>query len=384
MRAPIGLVNLILFLVTGFTLLFHSEARAGSNCEICGKDLGLQVYLTTDEITLAKREVCSFCTHQMPSCFLCSIPVSTNAPGYKEFADGRVLCKRDSTTAVAGAEEGERVIGEVRDWMIREFSRFMEFSETNSTVKLVDRPTLETLFKFPGRDLTCPDIWGTTQRLTNNGTVYYEVGLLEGLPRALLRHTVAHELAHVWLHENVPDERYRRLDRDANEGFCELMAWFVDETCSDADLKAYLRRNLYTRGQIEVFLDVYQRFGLNDIVEWLKYGIDKRLVPDQVAQINKVVLPAKTNGVAGSATNAVLSFAPPPPKPAYSAIFLQGITWSEKRPLALINGNTFAVNEEGKVKVAGTNLTLRCLAIQRTSVRVSVGGVVQELKLPER
>jgi hypothetical protein len=108
------------------------------------------------------------------------------------------------------------------------------------------------------------------------------------------------------------------------------------------------------------------------------------LVPDQVAQINKVVLPVKTNGVAGSATNALLSFAPPPPKPAYSAIVLQGITWIEKRPLALINGNTFAVNEVGVVKVDGTNLTLRCLAIQRTSARVSVGGVMQELKLPER
>jgi hypothetical protein len=378
MRAPMSSSLQVLSLIAALAIWLCGDVLAGSQCEVCGKDLGLQVYLCKDDITLIKKEVCWACTHQMPSCFLCSIPVSTNVAGYKGFEDGRVLCKRDAATSVAGAEEGERVVTEVRDWMIREFSRFMEFSETNCTLKLVDRPTMETLFKFPGRDLTCPDIWGTTQRLTNNGVIVYEVGLLDGLPLAMLRHTIAHELTHVWLHENVPQERYRRLDRDANEGFCELMAWLVDETATDTALRDYMRRNLYTRGQIDVFLDVYRRFGMNEIVEWLKFGIDKRLVPDQIAQINKVVLPPKTNGVSAP------GFPVLQPAPAYSAIVLQGITWSEKRPLALINGNTFGVNEEGRVKVGGTNQTLRCLEIQKTSVRVRVDGIEQELKLSQR
>ena len=384
MRAVPGSPLRILLLIAAAMLFLAGEVLAGSFCEICGKDIGLQAYLITDQVAKTKKEVCAYCTYQMPSCFICSMRVSTNTPGFKEFEDGRVLCKRDAVTSVAGAEVGERVVGEVRDWMTREFSRFMEFTDTNSTLKLVDRPTLETLFKFPGRDATCPDIWGTTQRLTNNGVVNYEVGLLDGLPVAMLRHTVAHEISHVWLFENVPSERYERLDRDANEGFCELMAWLIDETCTEADLKAYMRRNLYTRGQIQVFLDVYQRFGLNDILEWLKYGIDKKLVPDQIAQINKVVMPSKTNGVAGPATNGVLAFAAPPVAPVYSSIVLQGITWSEKKPLALINGNTFEPNEQGRVKVGGTNVAVRCLSIQKTSVRISVGGVEQELKLQSR
>jgi len=365
--------------------LFHpGETHAGYLCEVCGKDLRIEVFLCKDQITLVKKEICASCIHNLPSCFLCSIPVWTNAPGYKEFADGRILCKRDAATCVAGAGEGERVVNEVRDWMNREFSRFMEFTDTNTTLALVDRPTLETLFKFPGRDATCPDIWGTTQPLTNNGVVTYEVGLLEGLPMCMLRHTVAHELAHVWLNENVPPERYKRLDRDANEGFCELIAWLVDETCTEADLKAHMRRNLYTRGQIEIFLDVHQRFGMNDIVEWLKYGVDKRLVPDQVAQINKVVMPPTTNSVAGSATNEAFTFTAPPPAPAYSAIILQGITWSEKRPLALINGNTFGVNEEGRINLGGSKVTIRCLTIQTNAVRIRIGGEEQELILRSR
>jgi len=383
MRTLPGAVKIFLLLVAVVAALVPGKVFAsGYFCEVCNKELGLSVYLCKDEITLKKKEVCSYCTYRMPACFLCSVPVYTNISDYLAFDDGRVLCKRDAATAVADGKEGGGISREVRDWMEREFSRFMDFPDTNYTLTMVDRPTLETSFKFPGRDWTCPDIWGTTQKLTNNGVVNFEVNILAGLPLALLKHTAAHELAHVWLMENVPPGRYRQLDRDANEGFCELLAWIVDETCPDADLKAYMRRNLYTRGQIDLYLDAHRRSGMNDIVDWLKYGVDKRLVAGEIGQITKVAMPVKTNAVA--ATNGPGLITSAPVLPEYAAIILQGVTWSEKMPLALINGKTLAVNEEGRIKVGGTNLMIRCVAIERTLVRIQAGGEERELKLPAR
>jgi hypothetical protein len=382
MHATSRRVRQALLLMGWLALLAWGESSALAQCAVCRQNLGQRAYLCTDLITLKKLEVCTSCTYRLPDCFLCSIPVRTNKADHMAFADGRVLCKRDAMTAVAEPKEGERIGREMRDWMEREFSRFMEFPDTNYTLTLVDRPTLEASFKFPGRDWTCPDIWGTTQALTNHGVKTCEVNILAGLPLALLKHTAAHELAHVWLIENVPAERYRRLDRDANEGFCELLAWIADETCPDAELKAYLRRNLYTRGQIDVYLDLYRGSGMNDIVEWLKYGVDKRLVAGETAQITKVAMPVKTNAV--PATNRVVLAATQPAAPEYAGIILQGITWSEKAPLALINGKTLGANEEARIRVGGTNLVIQCVEIRKSLVRIRVAGVEQELALHGR
>jgi hypothetical protein len=64
-------------------------------------------------------------------------------------------------------------------------------------------------------------------------------------------------------------------------------------------------------------------------------------------------------------------------------LVLRAITWRPNRPSALINDQTFEVNEEGKVRMGKTNVVIRCVAIHEDLVLVEfVGsGQKQELRL---
>jgi hypothetical protein len=64
-------------------------------------------------------------------------------------------------------------------------------------------------------------------------------------------------------------------------------------------------------------------------------------------------------------------------------LVLQGIYWAQERPAAIINNRTLGVNEESKVRVGKTNLTIRCLAIRQDSVQIRIvgSGEEQELRL---
>src|SRR6266705_1418331 len=87
--------------------------------------------------------------------------------------------------------------------------------------------------------------------------------LMTGLPRAELRAVSAHELSHAWVFENVPGRRKRTLSRDAHEAFCELVAYKMMSSEDDEVQKAHIRRNHYTRGQIELFIQADERYGFN-------------------------------------------------------------------------------------------------------------------------
>jgi hypothetical protein len=54
-------------------------------------------------------------------------------------------------------------------------------------------------------------------------------------------------------------------------------------------------------------------------------------------------------------------------------------------PSAIINGHTFMVNDVGPVRLGGTNVTIRCVAIQKDSVRIQevASGQEQQLDLPK-
>jgi hypothetical protein len=62
---------------------------------------------------------------------------------------------------------------------------------------------------------------------------------------------------------------------------------------------------------------------------------------------------------------------------------LRGITWAGTRSLAAINNHNFALGEEAKIQLGGTNVTIRCLEIRPDSVLIQRSGsaTTQELKL---
>ena len=66
------------------------------------------------------------------------------------------------------------------------------------------------------------------------------------------------------------------------------------------------------------------------------------------------------------------------PPPAPDRLVLKGISGVGPRRLAIINDQTFEAMERGKVRVAQTNVLIRCLEIRPTSVVVQAEGQAKQ------
>jgi hypothetical protein len=360
---------LVLGLLSGGTLL------AVDLCAVCGREVEGTAYLWNDKITGGKKLLCDKCTHLPKNCYRCGLPVLKE---YTELPDGRVLCARDARTVVRAEDEAFQICREVKDALDRLFSRFLTIPDTNVTLALADRVNLMQLFATPGNDYTCPNVLGYLRDRTNSGHVTHEISLLSGLPRTTLKAVCAHEYTHAWLSEQISHERRQTLSRDAEEGLCELVSYRLMEAQGEEEEKRLIKTNAYTRGQIHLFVEAERRFGFNEVIEWMKYGEDGRLMADDLTRVRRVTLPAATNRGAPSWLAA-----PAGPPPAPETLILNGILWSKTRPVALINGQVFEAQTQARVRLGKTNVTVRCLAIREDSVVIQCAesGQAQTLRL---
>jgi hypothetical protein len=149
----------------------------------------------------------------------------------------------------------------------------------------------------------------------------------------------------------------------------------MDSQGETEELKSILR-NHYTRGQINLFIEAERQFGMNDIVEWMKYGVDADLSKVDLNRIRIISTPKST----APAELKYYAAAPGPP-----TLKLKGIVWERGKPLAMINDQTFAVREEHRVRFGETNRLIRCLSIGKDSAKVRLmdSGKEQELLLDE-
>jgi hypothetical protein len=306
-------------------------------------------------------------------CFICGLPAKTN---YTQLPDNRILCARDARTAVLDEAEARRICRTTKDSLDRLFSRFLDFPDTNVTVAIVDRVHLQELFKFAGHDYVCPNVWGYLETTTNRGGMQHKLSLLSGLPLAGFKATIAHEYTHALLNENLSGKRRQSLSQDANEGFCELVSYRLMDSQNEEGQKRLIKLNAYTRGQIHLFIEAEQTYGMNDIVDWMKYGTDDRLVAGDLRRVRDVELPRLG---ARAATNLAAYGLKSTSIP--DTLVLRGISWVQPRPVAMINNRTLGVNEQGRVRIGKTNITIRCLAIRQDAVRIQIIGSGEEREL---
>ena len=114
---------------------------------------------------------------------------------------------------------------------------------------------------------------------------------MTGLPLAELKATCAHEYSHAWVGENVPKERRARLGRDAEEGFCELVAYLLMDSQREEGQKKFILQNRYTRGQIDLFIEAEKRYGFDQVLDWMKYGEAAQLEAGHVDKLRDVKMP---------------------------------------------------------------------------------------------
>jgi Protein DA1 len=363
----------IIVLLAGFGLCGPSSAWARDICAICGRPIQDTIYIVTDEVTNEKKFVCYDCAH-LPRCAICSLPVKENG---LQLADGRFLCARDARTAVVEASDAERISAQIKDDLDRLFSRFTEFP-ANVDVAVIDRIDVDTMFSPGGNDFESPNLLGCIRPDTVNHETRYKMSLMTGLPLAELKATCAHEYSHAWVGENVPKERRAKLGRDAEEGFCELVAYLLMDSQSEKGQKKFILQNRYTRGQIDLFIEAEKRYGFDQVLDWMKYGVAEQLEEGHVDALRDVKMPpAKTVAV-----NPAIYYNTNQPAPAPATIKLQGVLWGNQ-PVAIVNGRSFFAQELNQVKIGGTNVTIRCLEIRKKSVRIQNvdSGKEQELSL---
>lgn len=374
-----------LFLFAAIFLALPIAALALNNCFACKQEIIGSVYVGTDQITGNQFLICSNCM-VLPRCFLCGVPAKINPT---VLPDGRSLCARDAGLVVLDATETRRICSQIHDDLDRQFSRFTTFP-ANVDVDVIDRIDLFSIFHQTGFDFESPNLLGCIRPVDGSAGKRYWMQLMTGQTPAGLKATCAHEFAHAWAGDNIPKERRARIARDAEEGFCEMVAYLLMDAQREDEQKKIILRNRYTRGQVYLFIEAEQRFGFDEILDWMKFGNSASLQPGHLEAIREVVMPVpqlvslrpamvKTN-LAVAKTNE-LSVALP--LPAMVALKLEGIFW-DKSPQAIINGRSFVADEDGMVKLGQTKMAIRCLAIGKNLVRIREldSGVEHELHLP--
>ncbi|MGH7940680.1 MAG: protein DA1, partial [Limisphaerales bacterium] len=258
------------------------------------------------------------------------------------------------------------------------FARFTSFP-TNVDVSVIDRVDVDSMFHLAGNSFESPDVLGVTEPISTNGVRRYEISLLTGQPLSQLEEVCAHELSHAWVGENVSTERHARIDRDAEEGFCEMMGYLLMDAMGEQGEKRRVLENAYTRGQVELFVAAEQQYGFDEILDWMQYGVTSRLVEGHLDEVRDIKMPVSAAVAGFDARRDAGSL--PPPEPSH--LELQGILWGNM-PSAIINGRSFFSGDELEVPLGPTHVAVRCLSITKTGVEILNLDTAQEeqLKLP--
>ncbi|MDB6111935.1 MAG: hypothetical protein JWR69_3685 [Pedosphaera sp.] len=355
----------------GFALT--AEGADPNHCAICGKVFGDVIYTIKDNVTHQKTFICYDCGICPDECYICGMPVRAN---FIKLADGRCLCARDGKTAVLDEKQAKEICNDAREILDKIFSRFLSLPSTNVEVSLIDRVTLYDEFAVVGNNFECPDVLGYIQSKTNQGGMQHSISLMSALPRAEFQATCAHEYSHAWVFENVSSERRKTLSRDTQEGFCELVAFLLMDSLHEEEQKKIMLRNTYTRGQIDLFIEAERTQGLNDILDWMRWGVNSRLKAGNLRDIRNVEMPRPK-----SEPSAKFQAYVEQPTPVADTLLLKGISSIKSRPLALINNQSFAAGETARVRVGTSNVVVRCIAVGERSVRIEMVGSGKETEL---
>jgi hypothetical protein len=370
-RKPLAVFSLML-ICFGSTLW----AADSDHCFTCGKALGLTVYTTIDHVTHEKVFLCYQCATSPDECYICGLPAVANPV---KLSDGRFLCARDAKDAVLDAARAREICDEIKEKLDRQFSRFLTLPSTNVVIALADRVDLYEEFAVTGNNFECPDVLGYIRSQTNRGGLTHSISIMTALPLPEFKATCAHEFMHAWLFEHASSARRKTLSRDAQEGFCELGAWLLMDSLHEEAQQAKMLRSSYTRGQIDLFIAAEKLYGLNDILDWMRWGVNDRLKAADLGDVRNVEMPSAKSS---SPTNTVIYTITESPGP--STLALKGIFSAKNNPLALINNQSLAPGESARVRVGTNQVMVKCLSIGSRSVRIKIvdSGKELELQLP--
>ena len=192
--------------------------------------------------------------------------------GWEQLTDGRHICTQCAGTAVYEIRDANELIEEVKAEL--EAAGI----DVDEKYKLAFVSLQELNSKF---DDYLVDHLGVTlyQKSEMLGGLFsskkFEIRVLYGLPRSLLRSVLAHELMHVWLFANAPQPQNQQMC----EGTCQYAAYLVlqnDQTDDGRYFLDYLMKQedeIYGEGFNKV-LGYVNSVGLNPWLDYLRENKD--------------------------------------------------------------------------------------------------------------
>lgn len=339
----------------------RAAVSADDLCPVCNQKFGSKIFSIKKLGTENKVLVCAECVKLETSCYLCGVPVKDR---FTKLADGRLLCPEDAQRAVLEQDEAVKIFEDVKRDAQTILSRLGKLPHRNIQLILEARPKLDQTGANVISRHEDSLLMGLTRSRCAEGECAHTIYLLHGLTRERLAVVAAHEYGHAWLHENVT----RKMNQDAVEGFCDWLSYqVIKDKPMAAELKVLLESK-YSQGQLQAFIAAEQQHSFYRVMQWVKSGVE----PAVDAQHLERILHLRETISAEPVAYAFSSLAPP--RPAPTNLVLKGLSGSKARRFALINDGTFALHEQGKVRLGESNVVLTCQEIHDDAVVVQVAG----------
>ncbi|MBI9070794.1 MAG: protein DA1 [Melioribacteraceae bacterium] len=188
------------------------------------------------------------------------------------YSDGRNICRKCSQSFLSSTDQYRSLFNKI----IRKLNGYgLKINSKKIEIYPVDRNGLRSAAKGSYsnslRGYTETRLRETTRGNRTDKSFEHTVYILNNTPRKYVEATLAHELTHVWINENVEN----KLSRKREEGSCNFVAYYYlkSDMSSDAD---DLRTQIMNDPSVEYgdgFREVYKQFknkNLSDLMRFLK------------------------------------------------------------------------------------------------------------------
>jgi hypothetical protein len=345
-RATLKLMQRLALVLSLFAASFSSPAAATNYfCVVCGKGpLHGQIWISK------WGPVCDDCYHLKDHCSICGLPVK-DGDGHIKTPDGRLICKFDKTNVVLTLEQAQALFDQTRDAVVDIYGPRFALKYPDVTVNLFD---VDYWSEKNGENGLHKFGFASTRK-TADGRCTHEVVMLSGRTREEMTSVAAHEYTHLWINENRPADRV--IDGDTVEAICELTAYKLMAAKKLPEMQQRILANPYTNGKIKTLVAVEHEGGTDYVLDWVKNG--KTETFDADANLAPIDVPA----------TAPLIYTPPklPEKIKFNGLLTLGGSRD-----AVINGASFAVGDQKRVKLKNKSVLVRCLEIHDDGVVVQI------------
>jgi hypothetical protein len=251
---------------------YHSKCYFNEvlkKCDVCNKPLTGKFYTDIYNKTYHQHH-----TNEYQHCDNCNrfaAPRITN--GGRKFDDGRFLCNHCNQNALVSISQYKNLLNRVKT---RLKGLGIILGDFQTDIIPVDQKKLNSIGKSYGKGRLkgfC-EIEVLTSNVGNSKDVQqnrYKIYVLNNLPSIYVETTIAHELMHIWLHENTLNNHDEALE----EGSCHFISYLYLNTTRSEEAQWIIKlmkqdQNKIYGGGFRKVLEVFDGKSISQLLTFLK------------------------------------------------------------------------------------------------------------------